>query len=134
MSFRIPDPTFYVIVGSRGSGLHCLRTLMLVPSCLYFSIMSERPGSNWRPKAWKAFALPTELLSLNEPLEGLEPTTCALQMRCSSQLSYKGGLLNGAVSSSTVPLYFLGFTKHHKFRNSTVETCSLIVYLSVSIV
>jgi len=31
-------------------------------------------------------------------------------------------------------LYFLGFTKHHKFRNSTVETCSLIVYLSVSIV
>ena len=25
--------------------------------------MSERPGSNWRHSAWKADALPTELLS-----------------------------------------------------------------------
>ena len=26
-------------------------------------ILSERPGSNWRHSAWKADALPTELLS-----------------------------------------------------------------------
>ena len=26
--------------------------------------LSERPGSNWRHSAWKADALPTELLSL----------------------------------------------------------------------
>ena len=94
--------------------------------------MSERPGSNRRPSAWKADALPTELLShwfasfcgesrirtcegktnrftvcprwpleylpqrcnmiMNvpffEPMEGLEPTTCWLQISCSSQLSY----------------------------------------------
>ena len=29
----------------------------------YFILLSERPGSNWRHSAWKADALPTELLS-----------------------------------------------------------------------
>ena len=28
------------------------------------TFLSERPGSNWRHSAWKADALPTELLSL----------------------------------------------------------------------
>ena len=28
------------------------------------TLLSERPGSNWRHSAWKADALPTELLSL----------------------------------------------------------------------
>jgi hypothetical protein len=31
--------------------------------CLLFLKLSERPGSNRRPSAWKADALPTELLS-----------------------------------------------------------------------
>ena len=101
---------------------------------------SGRPGSNRRHSAWKADALPTELLPhfnryeylqinlifqicivgragfepakvkptdlqsvlvgrlsispklgyLKEPMEGLEPTTCWLQISCSSQLSYIG--------------------------------------------
>ena len=105
---------------------------------LLLVILSERPGSNRRHSAWKADALPTELLSQNvncgesrirtcedvvngvtvrprwpleylpshllfqwtncfhnfscflEPMEGLEPTTCWLQISCSSQLSYIG--------------------------------------------
>ena len=85
--------------------------------------LSGRPGSNRRHSAWKADALPTELLPLllvvvgragfepakvkptdlqsvlvgrlsispkSEPMEGLEPTTCWLQISCSSQLSYIG--------------------------------------------
>ena len=91
------------------------------------SIKSNKSGrrdSNSRPSAWKADALPTELLPLLiifnvwewmdsnqryrevtdlqsaaiatmrhshcEPVEGLEPPTCWLQISCSSQLSYTG--------------------------------------------
>ena len=92
---------------------------------------SGKRGSNSRPSAWKADALPTELLpqvsgrrwirttedisqqiySLPhlatlvfsqyfigkafpklEPIEGFEPTTPRLQITCSGQLSYIGGI------------------------------------------
>ena len=90
--------------------------------------LSGRRGSNSRHSAWKADALPTELLPLimwgeqdsnlrrrsqqfyrllsltawvspqiqnfKEPMEGLEPTTCWLQISCSSQLSYIGLIQN----------------------------------------
>ena len=34
-----------------------------------FGFLSERPGSNWRHSAWKADALPTELLSHGKELQ-----------------------------------------------------------------
>ena len=51
-------------------------------------------GSNRRPPACKAGALPAELIPLRVQLDnvvglvGLEPTTPALSTRCSNQLSY----------------------------------------------
>ena len=57
-------------------------------------------GSNRRPTACKAAALPAELqpptASSNPLLVGLvgfEPTTPALSRRCSNQLSYRPGLI-----------------------------------------
>jgi hypothetical protein len=35
--------------------------------------MSERPGSNWRHSAWKADALPTELLSHGKEITNIAP-------------------------------------------------------------
>ena len=52
-------------------------------------------GSNRRPPACKAGALPAELIPQNLQIEemvglvGLEPTTPALSRRCSNQLSYR---------------------------------------------
>ena len=46
-------------------------------------------GSNRRPPACKAGALPTELIPQLVGLVGLEPTTPALSTQCSNQLSYK---------------------------------------------
>jgi hypothetical protein len=48
-------------------------------------------GSNRRPPACKAGALPAELIpqSILVGLVGLEPTTPALSRRCSNQLSYR---------------------------------------------
>lgn len=47
---------------------------------------SGKRGSNSRPPAWEASALPTELLpqKIKEPIPGLEPGTYALRMRCST--------------------------------------------------
>ena len=137
----------YLII-RRANGGTWIPDLFLTKETLYpwatsAKKKSERPGSNRRHSAWKADALPTELLSLllcwyffsniynyiyfivgragfepakvkptdlqsvlvgrlsisplvkntlylNEPMEGLEPTTCWLQISCSSQLSYIG--------------------------------------------
>ena len=52
-----------------------------------FTPLSDKRGSNPRPPAWEASALPTELLSqvfAIEPIPGLEPGTHALRMRCST--------------------------------------------------
>jgi len=52
-------------------------------------------GSNRRPPACKAGALPAELIPHDQPLDGmvglggLEPPTPALSRRCSNQLSYR---------------------------------------------
>ena len=51
-------------------------------------------GSNRRPPACKAGALPAELiprdsLEVMVGLVGIEPTTPALSRRCSNQLSYR---------------------------------------------
>ena len=50
--------------------------------------MSGKRGSNPRPSAWEANALPTELLpqnlNENEPIPGLEPGTYSLRMNCST--------------------------------------------------
>ena len=49
-------------------------------------------GSNRRPPACKAGALPAELIPQMDTmvgLVGLEPTTPALSRRCSNQLSYR---------------------------------------------
>ena len=54
-------------------------------------------GSNRRPPACKAGALPAELIPqiphVVVGLVGLEPTTPALSRRCSNQLSYRPGRL-----------------------------------------
>ena len=53
-------------------------------------IVSGKRGSNPRPPAWEASALPTELLphstfaTLSEPIPGLEPGTYSLRMNCST--------------------------------------------------
>ena len=51
-------------------------------------LWSERPGSNRRPSAWKADALPTELLSLSELLI-VEPDTriCQYNSTCDAVVS-----------------------------------------------
>ena len=41
-------------------------------------------GSNRRPPACKADALPAELIPHMEPRVGLEPTTCSLLVSCST--------------------------------------------------
>ena len=63
--------------------------------------MSGRPGSNWPPIAWKAIALPNELLPLKSVVEdiipvvtthfthfaspqGFEPWTTSLTAKCST--------------------------------------------------
>ena len=59
-------------------------------------------GSNRRPPACKAGALPAELIPRDEilfkpelvGLVGLEPTTPALSRRCSNQLSYRPSAFN----------------------------------------
>ena len=59
-------------------------------------------GSNRRPPACKAGALPAELIPRDEilfkpelvGLVGLEPTTPALSRRCSNQLSYRPSAAN----------------------------------------
>ena len=56
-------------------------------------------GSNRRPPACKAGALPAELIPRNGHIKemvglvGLEPTTPALSRRCSNQLSYRPGVV-----------------------------------------
>ena len=70
-------------------------------------------GSNRRPPACKAGALPAELIPrvLLSPgvgylvgLVGLEPTTPALSRRCSNQLSYRPGHLSFASGLSSFGL------------------------------
>jgi hypothetical protein len=60
-------------------------------------------GSNRRPPACKAGALPAELIPLRKPvtscgavvgLVGFEPTTPALSRRCSNRLSYRPNASN----------------------------------------
>ena len=59
-------------------------------------------GSNRRPPACKAGALPAELIPRDQillkpklvGLVGLEPTTPALSRRCSNQLSYRPSGIN----------------------------------------
>ena len=48
---------------------------------------SERPVSNRRPSAWKADALPTELLSLSEmPILVADKRICQYNYTCDSEL------------------------------------------------
>ena len=53
--------------------------------------MSGRRGSNPRPSAWKADALPTELLphKILVGAEGVEPATPGVTGRYSNQLNYR---------------------------------------------
>ncbi len=91
--------------------IFCRSSLLFSSSLLLFSISScwwRMTGSNRRPPACKAGALPAELIPrsssmhampLGTPrtscfgrlvgLVGLEPTTPALSRRCSNQLSYR---------------------------------------------
>ena len=59
-------------------------------------------GSNRRPPACKAGALPAELNPRNSlvGLVGLEPTTPALSTRCSNQLSYRPAWISNQQSAS----------------------------------
>ena len=65
------------------------------PDALILKSWWRMTGSNRRPPACKAGALPAELIPLRSLLEemvglvGLEPTTPALSRRCSNQLSYR---------------------------------------------
>ena len=70
-------------------------------------------GSNRRPPACKAGALPAELIPqiphVVVGLVGLEPTTPALSRRCSNQLSYRPGRLGERSShllDRSPPLHF----------------------------
>lgn len=68
--------------------------LRLVSRCRPAKGWWRMTGSNRRPPACKAGALPAELIP-PEPLVGLvgfEPTTPALSRRCSNQLSYRPAL------------------------------------------
>ena len=49
----------------------------------------SRPGSNRRPPACKAGALPVELLPRNMGTDGFEPSTSRLSSVRSNQLSYE---------------------------------------------
>ena len=49
---------------------------------------SERPASNRRPSAWKADALPTELLSLSElPILVADQRICQYNSTCDKAIS-----------------------------------------------
>ncbi len=70
------------------------------PDALILKSWWRMTGSNRRPPACKAGALPAELIPLRSLLEemvglvGLEPTTPALSRRCSNQLSYRPKSVN----------------------------------------
>ena len=81
-------------------------------------------GSNRRPPACKAGALPAELIPqiphVVVGLVGLEPTTPALSRRCSNQLSYRPGRL-GERSNHLISTINLLTLNHHR---STSTTCA----------
>ena len=84
-------------------------------------------GSNRRPPACKAGALPAELIPqiphVVVGLVGLEPTTPALSRRCSNQLSYRPGRLgerSNHLISTINPL-----TPSHHRSTSTARAPSL---------
>ena len=56
-----------------------------------FMVLGEQDSNLWR-LSQQIYSLPslTAWVSPPEPIEGLEPTTCWLQISCSSQLSYIG--------------------------------------------
>ena len=58
----------------------------------YKLYQSGRPGSNWPPIAWKAIALPNELLPLFAERTGFEPATSAVTGQHSNQLNYRSFL------------------------------------------
>ena len=78
---------------------HCTQRFLLLPD--NYRLWWRMTGSNRRPPACKAGALPAELiprliLTIIKPLQldlvglvGIEPTTPALSRRCSNQLSYR---------------------------------------------
>ena len=76
-------------------------------------------GSNRRPTACKAAALPAELqpplVSSNQKnvvgLVGFEPTTPALSRRCSNQLSYRPSTLSRLFAWTTDKVWILGRTR-----------------------
>jgi hypothetical protein len=62
---------------------------LALSNSILFAVWWRMTGSNRRPPACKAGALPTELIPQLVGLVGLEPTTPALSTQCSNQLSYK---------------------------------------------
>ena len=85
---------FFLIVKERTAFLIFQRpnlNLILLEDRFRFDTWWRLTGSNRRPPACKAGALPAEL-NPQKPLVGLvglEPTTPALSTRCSNQLSYR---------------------------------------------
>ena len=84
-------------------------------------------GSNRRPPACKAGALPAELIPRPFQIEemvglvGLEPTTPALSRRCSNQLSYRPGAV--ACSSRAI----------RRWRHlPTTDKCGRLTWIAVS--
>ena len=63
-------------------------------------------GSNRRPRACKARALPIELQprGILVGLDGFEPSTPALSRRCSNQLSYRPGVSSVVALDSMQPI------------------------------
>jgi hypothetical protein len=47
------------------------------------------------PPSCRHVWLDIHILIINEPMKGIEPPTCRLQISCSGQLSYIGILKNG---------------------------------------
>src|SRR5574343_685366 len=74
-------------------------------------------GSNRRPPACKAGALPAELippglLTRLVGLVGFEPTTPALSRRCSNRLSYRPNCLHSCYQSTADKCGCLNFQRH----------------------
>ena len=90
-------------------------------------------GSNRRPRACKARALPIELQprGILVGLDGFEPSTPALSRRCSNQLSYRPGVFSLHVCLLVQPIG-CGYSSCGSARAVAVAVADLCYLTSVS--
>ena len=79
---------------------------------------SGKRGSNSRPPAWEASALPTELLPPMEPIPGLEPGTYSLRMNCSTNWAisaFQRTQRLPSINANAKVIYFLWSSKYYNY-------------------